>query len=95
MLYAAAFAAHLSLSGGGAVLAQSLDESDTIPEAEFEEALRMAEAEAEFAGISGAKVTPFLLKRIAELTDGKTLAANRTLIVANAKLAAMVAKCFS
>jgi len=92
---AAAFAAHLSLSGGGAVLAQSLDESDTIPEAEFEEALRMAEAEAEFAGISGAKVTPFLLKRIAELTDGKTLAANRKLIVANAKLAAMVAKCFS
>jgi len=89
---AAAFAAHVSLGSAGAVLAQALEESDAIPEAEFEEALRMAEAEAEFAGIAGAKVTPFLLKRIAELTDGKTLAANRKLIVANAKLAALVAK---
>jgi pseudouridine-5'-phosphate glycosidase len=91
----AAFAAHVRLGGAGAVLAQPLDDADAIPEAEFEEALRMAEAEAELAGITGAKVTPFLLKRIAELTEGKTLAANRKLIVANAKLAAQVAGCFS
>jgi pseudouridine-5'-phosphate glycosidase len=92
---AEAFAAHVSLGGGGAVLAQPLDEAEAIPEAEFEKALRMAEAEAELAGISGPKVTPFLLKRIAELTGGKTLAANRKLIVGNAKLAAQVAGCFS
>jgi pseudouridylate synthase len=89
---AAAFTAHVALGGAGAVLAQPLEESEAIPEAEFEEALRMAEAEADLRGIAGAKVTPFLLKRIAELTDGKTLAANRKLIVANAKLAAQVAK---
>jgi pseudouridine-5'-phosphate glycosidase len=90
-----AFAAHVRLGGAGGVLAQPLDDADAIPEAEFEETLRMAEAEAELAGITGPRVTPFLLKRIAELTDGKTLAANRKLIVANAKLAAQVAGCFS
>jgi pseudouridine-5'-phosphate glycosidase len=36
-------------------------------------------------------VTPYLLARLAELTDGKSLAANRALIVANARLAAEVA----
>ena len=91
---AAAFAAHVSLGGGGAILAQPLDEADAIDSAEFETALQMAESEAEFGGITGAKVTPFLLKRIAELTEGKTLTANRKLVVANAKLAALVAGCF-
>jgi pseudouridine-5'-phosphate glycosidase len=36
-------------------------------------------------------VTPFLLGRLADLTVGKTLAANQALIVANARLAAEVA----
>jgi pseudouridine-5'-phosphate glycosidase len=92
---AAAFAAHLSLNGGGAILTQPLEDSDAIDSAEFETALQMAESEADFAGITGAKITPFLLKRIAELTEGKTLTANRKLIVANAKLAALVAECIS
>jgi pseudouridine-5'-phosphate glycosidase len=42
-------------------------------------------------GVSGPRLTPFLLARLAELTGGKTLAANRALIVANARLAAEVA----
>ena len=92
---AEAFAAHTSLGGKGAILAQPLEEVDAIDENEFETALQMAESEAEFGGITGAKITPFLLKRIAELTGGKTLAANRKLVVANAKLAAQVAGCFS
>jgi pseudouridine-5'-phosphate glycosidase len=33
-----------------------------------------------------------LLARLAELTDGKTLRANRALIVANARLAAQIAQ---
>ena len=34
-------------------------------------------------------------KRIAELTEGKTLTANHKLVVGNAKLAALVAVCFA
>jgi pseudouridine-5'-phosphate glycosidase len=41
--------------------------------------------------VTGAKLTPFLLSRLAELSGGRTLAANRALIVSNARLAAEVA----
>jgi pseudouridine-5'-phosphate glycosidase len=88
---AATFAAHVALGGGGALLANPLPEADAVPVAEFEAALAVAEADAERAGVSGAKLTPFLLARLAELTAGKTLRANRTLIVNNARLAARVA----
>jgi len=82
------------MGGGGAVLAQPLEESLAIPTDEFQRALAAAESLATEAGITGPKVTPFLLGKLAELTNGKTLAANRKLIVANARLAAQVAKCF-
>ncbi len=92
---AAAFAAHVSLGGGGAVLANPLPDADAVPADEFAAALTVAEAAAERAGVSGAKLTPFLLARLAELTGGKTLRANRTLVVNNARLAARVAVALS
>jgi pseudouridine-5'-phosphate glycosidase len=58
---------------------------------EFNVWLEMAEAEARKSGVSGPRLTPFLLARIAELSSGRTLQANRALIVANARLAAEVA----
>ncbi len=88
---AVVFAAHLRMGGRGAVLAQPLDEHIAVPADEFAAALRTAEAEAEAKGVRGAEVTPYLLARLADLTAGKTLAANRALIVANARLAAEVA----
>jgi pseudouridylate synthase len=87
------FAAHVELGGGGAILANPLPDADAIPADELAEAMRVADAEAERAGVSGAKLTPFLLAKLAELTAGRTLTANRTLIVNNAKLAAEVAAC--
>ena len=94
-LVTAAFAAHVALGGAGAILAQPLDDEVAICADEFEAVLKTAEGEAARGGIAGAEATPFLLKRIAELTGGKTLAANRTLIVANARLAAQVARAMS
>ena len=88
---AAAFAAHVDLGGGGVLLANPLPEADAIPVDEFEDARTVAEHDAEQAGVTGAKLTPYLLQRLAELTEGKTLRANRTLIVNNARLAAEVA----
>jgi pseudouridylate synthase len=88
---AAAFAAHVQMGGGGAVLAQPCPESVAVPPAEFDAALAQAELDALAAGVAGPALTPFLLGRLAELTNGRTLAANKALIVANAELAARVA----
>lgn len=87
------FAAHVELGGGGAILANPLSEVDAIPADELADAMQTANEAADAAGISGAKLTPFLLAKLAELTGGRTLAANRTLIVNNARLAAEVAGC--
>ena len=88
---AAAFAAHVRLGGRGMVLAQPVAEDLAVPADVFGAALTQAEAEAALQNVTGAKLTPFLLARLAELTGGHTLAANRELIVANARLAAEVA----
>jgi pseudouridine-5'-phosphate glycosidase len=54
-------------------------------------ALARAEGLAAERGVRGPALTPFLLARLAELTRGRTLHANRALVVANARLAAEVA----
>lgn len=88
---AAAFAAHVQMGGNGALLAQPCPAEVALDPAPFDAALRRALAESQAAGIAGPAVTPYLLKRLAELTEGRSLTANRALIVANARLAAEVA----
>lgn len=88
---AAAFAAHVRMGGGGAVLAQPCPAELAVDAESFNRALAEAELDATAEGVSGPELTPFLLARLAELTGGKTLAANRALIVNNARLAAEVA----
>jgi pseudouridine-5'-phosphate glycosidase len=84
-------AAHWSLGGAGVLLAQAVLEKVALSVEEFEIALATAEQQAAAAGIRGPAVTPFLLSRLADLTGGRSLRANRELIVANARLAAEVA----
>jgi pseudouridine-5'-phosphate glycosidase len=84
-------AAHWGLGGAGVVLAQPVAAEAALDLAAFAAALAEAERRAEAAGVRGPAVTPFLLARLAELTGGRSLAANRKLIVANARLAAEVA----
>jgi pseudouridine-5'-phosphate glycosidase len=86
------FAIHRQLTGGGLVLAQPIAEEFAIGEQEFEAVREQCQREATEKQISGPAVTPYLLKRLAEVTQGKTLIANRELIVANARLAAQVAR---
>ncbi len=85
-------AAHWALGGAGVVLAQAVVEKVSLGQDEFNAALTEAERQAEAGGVRGPAVTPFLLSRLAELTEGKSLRANQELIVANAGLAAEVAK---
>jgi pseudouridine-5'-phosphate glycosidase len=88
---AEAFAAHVRMGGAGAVLAQPCPPDVAVPAADFDAWLHEAERAARAAGVTGARVTPFLLAQLAELSGGRTLTANRALIVANARLAAEVA----
>lgn len=83
---------HWTLQGAGVVIAQSLPPELALEPSEVDGALTQAEKEARRAGIRGGSVTPFLLARVAELTGGKSVRANQALIVANAGLAAEIAK---
>jgi pseudouridine-5'-phosphate glycosidase len=77
--------------GGGAVVAQPIAPEHEIPREEIDGFIAQALAEASAQGIGGAASTPFLLARVAELTGGRSLAANIALVLANARLAALVA----
>ena len=78
--------AHWSLGGAAVVLAQA-------PPASFDAEPLIAEAlaDAEAQGVSGRAVTPFVLGRLHERSDGRTLAVNRGLVLENARLAGEVA----
>ncbi|UXN74620.1 pseudouridine-5'-phosphate glycosidase [Devosia sp. A8/3-2] len=79
------------LGMGGVLIANPIPEADELDAASIEariaEAIRGAEAE----GVSRKELTPFLLKRIFELTEGKSLVANIALVENNAKVAAQIA----
>jgi pseudouridine-5'-phosphate glycosidase len=81
---------HRTLGGAGVVLAQPLEKSDALEPAAFVGWLTQAEAEAVAGRVHGPALTPFLLKRLAELSEGKTLRANQALVIANARLAAQI-----
>ncbi len=59
--------------------------------AAIEEAIAVAINEARAQGIKGPQETPFLLQRVSELTDSKSLAANIALYLNNASVAADIA----
>jgi pseudouridine-5'-phosphate glycosidase len=88
---AALVAAHWNLGGAGVVVAQPLPEDVALETEALASALGEAETLADEKGVRGPALTPFLLARLAELTGGRTVRANRALIVANARLAARIA----
>ncbi len=79
--------AHRAFGGAGLVIAQPLPEHLAVPAHEVAAAAAAAEAE----GMTGPARTPYILGRLAALTGGRTLAANRALVEANARLAARIA----
>ena len=58
---------------------------------EIDAAISTATKAAHAKGLAGAQVTPFVLSMIAELTEGKSLAANKALLLNNAGVAARIA----
>jgi pseudouridylate synthase len=84
-------AVHWHMDGGGVVLAQPVPAEVAISSEEFAAALATAEALAAEQQIHGPRRTPFLLHQLGVLTKEKTLRANISLVVANARLAARLA----
>ena len=70
-------------------------EESALPEDDMEDAVMAAIAEAEDLGVYGAATTPFLLKRMSEITQGESLRANLALLRNNARIAAKVAAALS
>jgi pseudouridine-5'-phosphate glycosidase len=62
-----------------------------LPEDVARDAVARATADAEAAGIHGPDLTPWLLARIAVITDGQSVRANTALIVNNARTAGRIA----
>ncbi|MDP1544583.1 MAG: pseudouridine-5'-phosphate glycosidase [Anaerolineales bacterium] len=76
----------------GILVTNPIPETEAISKSEMEPMIAQASAEAIAQGIHGQKLTPFLLSRISELTRGKSLKANLSLLLNNARLAAEIAK---
>ncbi len=80
---------------GGIVVANPIPLVAEIPAAEIAPTIEKAIAEAKELGVHGKNVTPFLLARLAEITQGRSLTANIALVKSNAKLAAEIAMAYS
>ena len=65
--------------------------TDAISKSEMEPMIEKASKEAKQQGIHGQQLTPFLLQRISELTQAKSMRANLSLLLNNAHLAARIA----
>jgi pseudouridylate synthase len=76
---------------GGQLIANPIPAAAEIPREVITPVIETALAEAEAQGIAAKEVTPFLLQRIFELTEGASLASNIELVLNNARLAAAIA----
>lgn len=68
---------------------------DALDAKDVESAIAYAVAEAEEEGISGRETTPYVLKRLKELTGGESLRANLSLVQNNCRVAARIARALS
>lgn len=74
------------------LVANPVPEADAIPKSEIEPLIEQANKEAKEKGKYGKEVTPFLLNRLNELTKGRSMRANLSLLLNNARLAAQIAR---
>jgi pseudouridine-5'-phosphate glycosidase len=75
----------------GVLITLPLPEDVALPADEVKAAVEQAEAEAQAAGIHGPASTPFVLSRVAQLTDGRSVRANLEIIERDAAVAGLIA----
>lgn len=76
----------------GILVATPIPKEHEIPFDVMNEYIEQAIRDARAQNITGAKVTPFLLAKLVELTEGKSLQANIKLVENNVRLACEIAK---
>nr|WP_106781170.1 pseudouridine-5'-phosphate glycosidase [Lysinibacillus timonensis] len=76
---------------GGAVIANPIPAEDALESSFINGIIEKALKEAEELGIKGKNVTPFLLGKVKDLTEGKSLDANIALVKNNAKIGSQIA----
>ena len=79
---------------GGLVIANPVLREDAMDEVFIEEAITKSLKEASEKGIDGKAVTPFLLEKISQLTDGESLKTNIALVCNNALVGAKIASAY-
>lgn len=77
--------------GGGQLVVNPIPAQAEIPRATMIPVVEQALSEAQAQGVAAKSVTPFVLQRIFELTQGRSLDANIALVLNNARLAARIA----
>ncbi len=77
---------------GGQLIANPIPAEDEIASNVLAPIIARAQADADSLKIAGKAVTPFLLQRIFEQTEGRSLVANIALVRNNARLAARIAQ---
>ena len=82
--------AHWVLGLGAILVCVPCPPKAAIPLAETEELIEIALSEARAEKITGRNLTPYLLTRLAENSDGATLRANQALLLNNAHIAAQI-----
>jgi pseudouridylate synthase len=86
---------HWQLGGQGVVLSNPVPQADEIARAQIDAIIEAALQEAGAQGVQGKAVTPFLLKRINEMTQGASLRTNIALVKNNARVGAQLAVALS
>jgi pseudouridine-5'-phosphate glycosidase len=76
----------------GILVAVPVPNGEELPPEIAESAIQKATEEAVTQGIHGKYVTPFVLKRVAELTEGESRRANVALLVNNARVGGQIAR---
>lgn len=80
---------------GGVVIANPVPKEDELSKSYIDSIIEEAVKEAEALGVSGKDSTPFLLGKIVEKSDGKSLHTNIKLVENNAILGAKIAVAFN
>lgn len=76
------------------LIVNPIPKEDEIEKSEFDEMLKKILKEAEKNKIEGKDITPFILSQLHKISQGKTIKANKSLLLNNAKLGAKVSKQF-
>ncbi|MFK7800046.1 MAG: pseudouridine-5'-phosphate glycosidase [Anaerolineae bacterium] len=78
----------------GILVTSPVPKEDEVPAEQIDGIIATAVAEAEAQGVRGAEITPWLLSRIAELSNNQSMIANISLLKNNGYVAGMIATAY-